>query len=298
MAEHGVLIGNHPLMRKVRRRIRAAAPTNLNIVIYGEAGTEKETAAWEMHKKSMRHPDRFISVNCYQLLEANKRYIASLFTSARGGTLFLNSIELLPLIIQRELYRLLTNSKEPPLYSRKHKESGVRIIAGAESDASLRRQEHDANFISRIQQFSIYIPPLRDRKSDFPLLFDYYFTVEMEKRGYEDKPAVTEYVLQALARHDWNGNIIELRNTIEILVDLSSKEALDADVIPFIVPEDPMAFLENYFYQEALEKADAYLIRRALEKADWNQTRAAKELQMTEGNIRRKMKKYRIVKPR
>jgi transcriptional regulator with PAS, ATPase and Fis domain len=129
--------------------------------------------------------------------------------------------------------------------------------------------------------------------------------METGRRRYEEKPAVPERILRAISEYNWNGNITELKNTIEILLDLSSpigidpqKEALDADVLPFLALDDPMVFLEQYSYQEAVEKVDAYLIRRALEKTNWNQTRAAKSLNMTEGNIRRKIKKYRIIKPR
>ena len=299
------IIGNHPLIRNIRRRIRAVAPTNLNVVIYGEAGTEKEIVARDIHAKSMRSQDTFISVNCYQLLEAHRRYITTVFNSARGGTLYLDSIEIFPLPAQRELYRLITNPKEPPLHSKRHKETGVRIIASAISDIVFRQQDFDPHLAGRVQQFSIYIPSIRERKTDIPLLFDYYLTMETGRRRYEEKPAVPERILRAISEYNWNGNITELKNTIEILLDLSSpigidpqKEALDADVLPFLALDDPMVFLEQYSYQEAVEKVDAYLIRRALEKTNWNQTRAAKSLNMTEGNIRRKIKKYRIIKPR
>ncbi len=175
--EHKI-IGNHPLTRDVRRRIRKIAPTKLHVTLYGEQGTEKDSAAFEIHRKSLRKHDVFIDLDCSQLsLEdehGSEEQFQNIFNSAWQGTLFLKKADHLPPHRQIQLFNLLTVTKRVYEYSPQKKPQGVRIIADIDNPGLRDSAVFNHHLFSLINQFEIEIAPLRKRKSDIPLLFDYY----------------------------------------------------------------------------------------------------------------------------
>jgi len=294
------IIGNHPEIRNVRRRIRRVAPQDLNVIIYGEAGTEKELVAREIHLKSLRDPDIFEALDCCELIEpdpdAAEEILQQTFTNAQEGTLFLDNIDVMPPAIQQKLYYMLTARKKPVIPAPVQKPRGVRIIAATTDYDYEEHNGFNKHLALLINRYAITVAPVRKRKSDIPLLFDYYYTLAAEKHGYKEKPAVSDEIFQSILTYEWKGNLEEMKNTINALLDMSPKDELSPEALPFIIPENPMKFLEHFDYHTALAKVEEYLIRRALEHSGWNQTRAAQFLNMSEGNIRLKIKKYAIKK--
>lgn len=293
------IIGNHPLTRNVRRRIRRIAPTDLHVMICGEYGTEKETVAREIHRKSLRDQNVFIALDCYSLPELKagnpNELLQNNYGKASGGTLYLESLEAMSIECQRLLYKMLTARNKKQVRYDTRKPRGVRIIASVESE-TLESLDLDNRLLQEINRYMILVSPLRKRKSDLPLLFDYYLRIEAGSNGMKESPAVSEDIFESVIAHDWKGNITELRNVIETLVDLSPKDAISPEAVPFPVRDNRFSELEELDYHEALRELDVHLIKRALEKSGWNRTQAARLLKMTEGNIRLKIKKYTIVR--
>jgi len=293
------IIGNHPEIRNVRRRIRRVAPTDLNVLICGEAGTEKELAARELHRKSLRVSNAFILLDCDLLQEKNKinadNLLQTMYGKAAGGTLYLDMVEDMPPDSQKLLYRLLTSKKKPVARYRTNIPFGVRIISSSEHNIG-ESETFNKRLSILITGYVIMIAPLRKRKSDLPLLFDHYYSLESERRGLKEKPAVPDEVINSILAYEWRGNTEELRNSIAALLEMSSNETLSAEALPFVIKDNPFAYLESLDYHEAITVVDEHLIINALKQTGWNQTQASRILGMTEGNIRLKIKKYSIRK--
>jgi len=292
------IIGNHPEIRNIRRRIRRAALQNRAVLIIGEAGTEKDIIAWEIHRRSRRNAGIFVVLDCYQLHDPDVSAARFLFRDslekARGGTVFLDNIEVMPAAFQDDFYRLLTAKRRAP-----HGKLplDVRVISASAGRLNVRGRSFNPHLALLLSQYMITIVPVRRRKSDLPLLFEHFYKHAAEERGYKEPPAVPETVFRSVMAYDWRGNLAELRNTVDALLEMSPSDVLIPDALPFEVPADPMAFLEELEYREAIKAVDEYLVRQALKRFAGNQSRAARHLGMTEGNIRLKMKKYAIAKP-
>ncbi|MFC1729279.1 sigma 54-interacting transcriptional regulator [candidate division KSB1 bacterium] len=291
------IVGNHPEIRNVRRRIRRVALHNRNVLITGEPGTEKELIAREIHRKSLRKPDVFEIIDCYDLngqtaQKAQEKLVDSCLKS-RSGTLYIDNIHLLSRENQIELCRLIGSLRGNRHNGFNHKTS-IRVISAAHDAGLVSDSSFDKQLFVIISEYVINIPPLRFRKGDIPLIFDYYYSVLVEQRGYKEAPAVPDDIMESIIKHEWRGNVQELVKSIETLLDMSPKNELTPEALPFVARKNPMAFLDQFDYHAAMNKVDEYKIRSALEKFGWNQTRAAAYLNMTEGNIRLKMKKYSI----
>jgi len=294
------IIGNHPEIRNVRRRIRRVAPRDMNVCISGEPGTEKELTAYEIHRKSLRSKDTFESLDCHMLahpdIKEARRIFVDHFVKSRGGTLFLNNIEAAPEPLQNDIYRIISENMDAYSGMTDARTQTVRIIAGTSemscnSNPSIFRQ-----LAIVLSEYMISIPPLRKRKNDIYLLFDHHLSKIAGERGYNEPPAVPESIMNAIIKYDWPGNTKELVRTVESLLEMSPRNRLNPEALPFIEAPDPFAFLLGYDYNTALNKVDEYLVRSALNRSNWNQSNAARMLNMTEGNIRLKLKKYNIRK--
>ena len=294
------IIGNHPLTRDVRRRIRKAAPTKLHVTLYGERGTEKDTAAFEIHRKSLRKQDVFIDLDCSQLSledeQGSEEHFQDIFSSAWKGTLFLKKADHLPPSRQIQLFNLLTVTKRVYEFSSQKKPLGVRIIAENDNRRLRGPAIFNHHLFSLINQFEIEIAPIRKRKSDIPLLFDYYLRGTAEYLNLNDIPSVSDELFQSMINYDWSGNTTELRNVIKSMLEMSPEGELSTEVFPYIVSKNPLSVLDELEYHSALAQVDEYFIRKALQDSRWNQTQAAQKLHMTEGNIRLKIKKYGITR--
>ncbi len=250
----GDMVAQSPAMLEVFKQIEMLAETNLSVMILGESGTGKELVADVFHKMSYRSDKSFIPINCGalppDLLEAElfgyekgaftgaDKAKSGVFESANGGTLFLDEIGELPLPQQPALLRVLDSGKIRRLGSNRLRSSNARIICA--TNQNLKSLMHLGLFRSdlyyRLAECMISLPPLRERPSDIPILIQHFLkTLPYTKRA--EFPS--RWVLDKLMKHDWPGNIRELRNLVRRSSVLGWEQAAEK------------AFKENPFRQKS-----------------------------------------------
>ena len=301
------LIGNSSEIARIRHSIASVARTDNHVTIMGEAGTEKLAAARQIFKNSPRSEQPLFAVKASRLNLGFEQEIWSVF-SKQGerqdaeadsveGTLILEDMENLNgesqtgmmALAQREPIRHFTAGNPVP--------TDLRIIATAMPimQNNLTEGGYDMNLYLTLTSVIIKIPPLRDRKQDIPLLFDYFLKRMCEEVGRE-VPAVNFEVFSQLLKHDWRGNLQELENTVRTLVLSGDGNELEPDGLPFSVEKGHFSKLELQDIGSAVARLEKELISKALAKFAGNQSRAAQELCMSETNLRYKMKKLGITK--
>ncbi|MEA3060548.1 MAG: hypothetical protein QOJ94_329 [Sphingomonadales bacterium] len=308
------LLGNSPAMRRVYSLIERAAPTEANVLILGENGTGKELVARELHSRSRRSNNVFVSVDlgavAENLFESELfGHVKGAFTDARGdrigrlqaadgGTLFLDEVGNLPLHLQPKLLTALEQRQVIPVGANKPVPIDVRVVAATNlspdrlSDESLFRQD----LLFRLNTVEIELPPLRERREDVPLLIAHYVALYSKKYG---KPArdVPPEVLAALQAYDWPGNVRALRHAAERAVILAGDGAFtveDFSLSRAAAPR-PASVAAPALLQSAdlnLERAEKQMVEEALKKHAYNISLAAQELGLTRASLYRRMDKH------
>ena len=315
---HLQLVGDSSVMNKLREQIAAAAPTHSRVLIFGENGTGKELVARSIHRQSLRHQRPFVEVNCAAIPEtlietelfghergaftgavAQKR---GKFDSADGGTLFLDEIGDMSLATQAKLLRVLQEQQFTRVGGNKLIKVNVRVIAA--SNKELRQEIEKGNFREdlyyRVNVLPIEVPPLRARREDIPALTRHFLKIQAEEQGMKLKE-ITAGALNVLARHDWPGNIRELRNQVERLMIMVPTTPIDvADVLPFM-PGSPAGSVTWVSPTEAYDSLrDA---RRAFERDyiairlrenGWNVSKTAEDLKIERSHLHRKIKSLNV----
>ncbi len=247
------MIGKSGAMDQIRSLIAKVAPTDARVLISGENGTGKELVARSIHENSSRAAAPFIEVNCAaipseliesQLFGHEKGSFTSAikqrrgdFEQAGGGTLFLDEIGDMSLSAQAKVLRALQESKITRVGGEKEISVDVRVIAATNKNLSeeIQKGNFREDLYHRLSVIIIQVPPLRERKSDIPLLVDYFSDEISSGQG---KPPVTfeKDAIDALMQLPWTGNIRELRNVVERLIILSDKKVTGKDVEMFAKP--------------------------------------------------------------
>jgi formate hydrogenlyase transcriptional activator len=226
------IVGKSDAIQKVLAQIVEVASSDTTVLILGETGVGKELAARAILSQSLRWDHPFITLNCSALSEkliyselfghergsftgADRRHIGR-FEKADGGTLFLDEIGDLPLDMQVRLLRVLETKEFERVGGKKTIRSDFRVITATNRDLEeeIKRKTFRSDLFYRINVFPIYIPPLRERREDIPLLIDYFLKLQREKTGNISR-LITEEEMGALIRYDWPGNVRELKNCIE-----------------------------------------------------------------------------------
>lgn len=244
-----VLVGEHPQTVQLRALIERLARTEATVLITGESGTGKEVVARAIHGLSGRLAHPFVPVNCaaipHELLESEMfghergaftGAIAprqGLFNMAAGGTLFLDEISEMPLMLQAKLLRVLEDRLVRPLGADRSAPIDVRVIAASNKDLALavRKGSFREDLFYRLQVVPIHIPPLRERRSDIPLLLD-HFLERMRGRFSGRQWSISKEALVHLWSYDWPGNVRELENMVERLAILSEGPVIEAAALP------------------------------------------------------------------
>lgn len=246
MPYHG-MISHDPLMLDVFAMIRRVAQTDLPVLVRGESGTGKELVARAIHEESTRKGQAFIAINCAALnpniLESELfghtkgaftgaiRQHIGVFEQARGGTLFLDEIAEIPLDLQAKLLRVLETGEFTPLGAERKLVADVRIITATHralrEEAKSGRFRHD--LLYRLRVIPIFLPPLRKRKRDIPLLAKHL----LEKQANTaDTPQLSSEAMEKLMQYDWPGNIRELRNVLSYAWLMSENNLIDVQHLP------------------------------------------------------------------
>ena len=298
------IVGKSLPMRSVYEMLMKAAEGNSNVIIYGESGTGKELAARAIHRLSSRANRPFVTVNCgaipSELLESEffgvkkgaftgayadrKGYL----DQADGGVLFLDEIGELPLSMQVKLLRVIESRTYSPVGSPEVRNVDCRIIAA--TNRNLINEVAAGNFredlFYRLHVVPIYMPPLRDRKEDIPLL------LECMVARYGDKSqkqhAVPHTVLEQMYNYDWPGNVREFANTVQRWLTLGTLDLIHTSTThPRIEQEETTT--SSYTLSQALAAYEKKLIADALKKTDGNRTAAARMLGISRRNLYRKL---------
>lgn len=246
------IIGNDPKLLMALNKAIQVAPTNLSILITGESGVGKDVFSRIIHENSTRKHVRqgrgLISVNCGAIPEGTieselfghvkgaftgaDRSRKGYFEEADGGTIFLDEIGELPLAMQVKLLRVLENGEIIPVGSSTAQKIDVRVVAATNVDIvkAVREGRFREDLYYRLNQLSIYLPPLRERKDDIPLLFRKFSSDVAEK--YHMPPIVlTEDARTMLMNYPWYGNVRELKNITEQIAVVETERSITPDIL-------------------------------------------------------------------
>lgn len=319
------MVGKNPRMRQVYEMIEKVAPTPASVLITGESGTGKELVAKAIHLKSSREPFPFITVNCAAL--ADNLLESELFGHEKGaftgaasmrkgrfeladkGTIFLDEIGEIPLILQSKLLRIIQEKSFERVGGARTLTVDVRIISATNKD--LKEEVQQGRFredlFYRLNVIRVALPALRERMDDMPLLVDHFVKKCAGNLG-KDTLEISPEALRLLVTLPWEGNIRELENTIERAAILCNDSIIEPeDVQPESVSVDSSAswtqemdlfqnIPESVQLNEVLYTIEEKMLYRALEETKYVQARAAEILGITKSLLQYKMKKYGIKK--
>lgn len=303
------VIGISAVSKKLNEYLKLVGPTDMNVLMQGESGTGKEVAAQAIHAYSNRNKNAFVAVDCGVIpneIAASEFFghIKGSFTgavtdkighfeAADGGTLFLDEIGNLSYENQVQLLRALQERKVKPVGSSTEIRVDVRIIAA--TNENLRTAVAEGRFredlYHRLNEFSIQIPPLRERKDDL-FLFIEYFLEQANQSLDKEVVGLSKEVEKAFKNYAWPGNFRELKNIIKRSVLLTQSNLIPLEVIPKeVLYSEPIGEGPKDFSKEGNEKQ---LIVSALKEAGYNKTKAAKLLNITRKTLYNKMEQYQI----
>jgi len=314
------------IMREVYKRTQKVARSSAAVLLLGESGTGKEVLAQSIHKMSPRSGAPIVSINCAaiasELLEselfghekgaftgADKRKIGK-FELADGGTLFLDEVGDMSINLQAKILRVIQETAFERVGGTNTIKVDIRLICATNKNlkALIESGEFREDLFYRISVFPIYLPPLRERREDIPMLAKYFAKKYSLKMGISDKE-ISDDGVKALSSMDWPGNIRELENALERALILCETDKLH--------PHHFREFIENAAYNEtpdtqtipgrppsgeSLEEsvrnikqnAEREYIKAALQQAAGNKLRTAKKLKVSYKTLLTKIKKYQI----
>jgi two-component system nitrogen regulation response regulator NtrX len=315
------LSGVSPAIQKIRELILKAAPTDTTVLIQGESGVGKEIVAKLIHLYSKRAKEAFIEINCAAIPETLIEselfgYEKGAFTGAQSfkkgklelahkGTLFLDEIGDLSLDAQAKLLRVLQEKRFERLGSNKSIEIDVRIISATNKDLlkEIQKGKFREDLFFRINVFPIFIPPLRERKEDIPILVEEFLEEFSYKIGCEKK-IIKSDALEALMEYDWPGNVRELKNFIERLVIISSSSEISYKDLPSdfknlikkreSLQENTEPWFKEKNYRLAKLLFEKEFLKRKLLEYGGNISKTAREIGLERAYLQKKIKEFNL----
>lgn len=319
------LVGECRVMRQLKRLISRIAPSPSSVMVVGESGTGKEVVARAIHKLSGRRNKPFIAINCAaipeQLLESELfGYVKGAFTgaSANGktgliqaantGTLFLDEIGDMPLMLQAKLLRAIEAREILPIGASSPIQVDIRIISATNQNLAqfIAEGKFRADLFYRLNVIPITLPPLRERQEDIELLVHYFLHLHTRRLG-SVYPGIAPDVVEILRKHRWPGNLRELSNLMEYLVNVvPSGEVIDSTLLPpnllnngTTEQSDVTEVSEAHLSLDdaggtALEEMEKQMIREALSRHN-SKKEVADELGIGIATLYRKIKKYELL---
>ncbi len=309
------LIGRSKAIREILNKIHTLASVDSNVLIHGDSGTGKECVARLIHESSIRSKGPFVVVSCAslpsELIEAelfghepgaftgaNKQRIGR-FELANRGTLFLDDVDDIPLDLQVKLLRVIQERKFERIGGEVTISVNFRLIAASKKnlDSLVAEGKFREDLYFRLNIVPLYLPPLRHRRDDIPLLCEYFLN-RLADRLNRPNPQIDEDVMAKLIDYDWPGNVRELENIIErmlvlskdshVKIDLLPPEFFESNTPPVIVRTD---YLEQIDLQKTTTNIEEQLIRWALTKAEGNLAKAASLLNLPRSSLQYKISK-------
>lgn len=314
--EFSDLIGNNREFVRLIKLARAIARSPSNVMITGESGTGKDLLAQAIHYASQRREEPFVAINCAaipkELIESELfGYVEGAFTGARkggmkgkfaqadGGTLLLDEIGDMPLELQPKLLRVLQERVIIPVGGGQPQPINIRVISATnqEIEKMVADKQFRRDLYYRLNVIHLRLPPLRERKDDIPLLVDYFlgiYNYQLKKNVKKLSPETMECFMA----HNWPGNIRELENVIEVVINLAKGPIIQVDDLPLEILEvkyshggtvSPQRGHEEIIPLEEVEKRE---IVRALKVFDGNISQTANALRIGRTTLYRKIERY------
>jgi two-component system nitrogen regulation response regulator NtrX len=312
------MVGESMAMQQLREQVAMAAPTNGRVLIYGENGTGKELVARSIHALSRRRTNTFVEVNCAaipeELIESELfGHVRGAFTgavadrrgkfeAADGGTLFLDEIADMSLKTQAKVLRVLQEQVMEPVGGTSKIRVDVRVLAATNKElpSEIRAGRFREDLYFRLNVIPIFVPPLRERQEDVPLLAEHFMASFAEEYGRRLK-TIDAGALARLQAYSWPGNVRELRNVIERLIIMVPGDVIAAGDLAFLAAERPGAAeaaewpADGMTLFEARDQFERAFIMRGLAAHQGNISRAAEALGVERSNLYRKMRAFGIV---
>ena len=318
------IVGKSKKMQEIYRIIAKVATTDSTVLIYGQSGTGKELIARAIHFNSPRGEKQFVPVDCAvlseNLLESELfGHVRGSFTGAvttkpglfevaDGGTVFLDEVGNISLSIQAKLLRVLQEREFTPVGGTKAKKVDIRLIAATNKDLEkmIKEETFREDLYYRLNIVPIYLPPLRERQEDIPILAVHFLKKYAEEMGKTIK-GFTPEAMEKLMRYPWPGNVRELENVIERTVVMIDDEMVrvehlilpgqqEKEILENQIPmtSDELKEIKKQMREKAVEEIEKAFVLNALERHQWNVTRAAEEVGMLRPNFQALMRKYNL----
>jgi len=309
----GDIIGKSPAMQRIYETILNTAASSANVIIYGESGTGKELVASAIHQTSARARKQFVPVNCGAIAETLLEselfgYVKGAFTGAvankpglldlaQGGTIFLDEVGEIAMNTQIKLLRAIEGGGFTPVGGTTQHIPNVRIIAATHKDllSDVHQGRMRKDFFYRIHVVPVYLPPLRKRREDIPLLIDHF----LQQFGHKNKqPSIPAETINLLMNYDWPGNVRELQNVLHRFLTLGRLDFIESR------PSEDHALMSTATthaadntqknLRNALDHFEGQHILQALTQNQYKKQSTALQLGIDRKTLFRKMKKHRI----
>jgi Nif-specific regulatory protein len=309
------LVGNSPAIKEVETQIARVAGTNATVLIRGESGVGKELVARAIHYSSQRREGPFVCLNCAALTEtlleselfghergaftgATEKKIGK-FEAADHGTIFLDEIGEMSAVTQAKFLRVLEGQAFERVGGNAPIKADVRVVAATNQplEEAVRKGSFRKDLFFRLQVVEISMAPLRDRRSDIPLLAEHFLRRFVSETGRKIR-GFTPAAIQKMQEYHWPGNVRELRNVVERAVALGGGPTLDAADI-WLSSLDasgpvPAATAAEAYQPQSLEEIERVHILRTLNFTEWNKSQSASILGIERSTLDRKIKLYEL----
>ena len=305
-------IGQSNQIQKVFKQIQQVQKVSSTVLITGESGTGKELVANAIHYSGPRKGKPFVKINCASLPEsiieselfghekgaftsAHTRRIGR-FELANGGTIFLDEIGDIPASVQIKLLRVLENKEFERLGGNDTLKTDIRLITATNRDLekAVKEGKFREDLFYRLNVIRIYLPTLRERQEDIPLLAN-FFTAKYANEMNKIVDKISNRAMKRLQSYPWPGNVRELENTIERAVVFCKRKTLDVHDLPSNVTfKDDDAFIVMNLPSYSLGNAEKVLLKKVLLLTNWNLKKSAELLNISRGTLYSKIDKYSL----
>ncbi|MEW6619019.1 MAG: sigma-54 dependent transcriptional regulator [bacterium] len=312
-AKFDEIIGKSQKIKEIHELINQVAKTDTTVLIRGETGTGKELVAKAIHRLSLRQDKPFIPVNCVALPEnlleselfghekgaftgaINQRL--GRFELANTGTIFLDEVGEMDIPMQIKLLRVLQEREFERVGGTKTIKVDVKVIAATNRDLekAVKEGKYREELFYRLNVVPIFLPPLRERKDDIPILLEHFLKI-FNLRTNKNILGITKEAQELLTSYDWFGNIRELENVVERMVVLAKGDKIDIEDIPNNIikaKEKNLSFKESVYQAKA--QLERELLIKVLQEVGGNRTKAAKAIGVDRKTLQKKIKEYGLV---
>jgi len=301
------IVGDHPSMQRLFKLMEQVGRSRATVLVHGETGTGKELIAAAIHQCSPRKQGPLVRLNCAALAETlleselfgheKGAFTGAIgrregrFEQADGGTLFLDEVSEIPMPLQVKLLRFLQERAFERVGGNETIRVDVRIVAATNKDLGERVKEGKfrEDLFYRLNVVALEVPPLRNRRSDIPLLAEYFMRKHVLDNGFEPK-RFTDAAVRALLEYAWPGNVRELENAVERAVVLASSDVIDVEQLPMLARSTQADSIRVLVPGVTLAELERAAIIQALDAAQGSTAKAAELLGISQRKIQYRLK--------